>query len=995
MSWLYACTIYPLQLFYKYVYLACIRVTGSYGLGLIGLSLCAAVAFVPLGRMAKKAKWKEDHLQDVMRPQIEKIKAQYTGAERQEAIARLYKRYSYHPLMTLRSAIGILLQFPFLTAAYKMVQELTILKGQSFWFIKDLSVADGLWGGVNALPIIMTLINFASIATAPNMRGKERVQAVVIALLFLWLLYGAPSALLIYWTCNNINYLAQNFVFHDKKEAEKSRMFSFSLFSGNELALGNNGHAVLNISLFVLLALIVSFFVFEIREVFDAFVKIAENDKTYLNVAVRRLYRCVLLVCSFPTLFFFKRLLEQKFTALEVLLKALLSGISFAALFFFTHHYLVPIGVPNINGGKFTLLLLCIVAYSLMIFTIAVPYSTLKIELERALGGQEHRIYIGSVFVAVLLLFTFCESELYYSDPSFFTESLPKLLLGLAPYAVGVFVLAVALFFIVPHGMKLMLAVMALFAVIILMLNTFVFSGNYGSLDVTMLSAPQSLYSKQNWYKDIGVLLIAATIISAVLKFRLVKVVCKILVFVCLSLGIFSGYAMFSTRFASQSAVSKQTHNLLPDFHDRLWGFSKEGKNVIIFFWDMFTGGHMQEILANRPELKKKLAGFVWYPDTLAVGQNTFLSAPSLLGGSHYLPPEWNKDYKTSNIDKLHKAYSVLPNAFLDAGFDVVIAGLPYADMKQLRKCLNNRNALLLSPSTWGKQYEKYWYKMLNRAQRVLTSDLSKFIVSVSLFRVAPSSLRASIYDNGNWRGVTRDVELVTETSVIKEMAPLQFMSTFSNVNVHSNTFKLFYSTLSHRPWHLPEKSLIPVADPYPATEGSFFLVNGVIPEHLYSENHMLGFLAQFCDWLKSEHIYDNTRIIIISDHDEADSNMLNSSLGGNWSGIVPYGQKKVYRGRAHALMLFKDFKATGDLTIDSEKLVSTEDLPAFACMDLFNIKTIPNRYLLEKLLKNDHRVRYHFGGGWRPQEHGANTMKYHLQHEVVGSIFNPQCYKY
>ena len=79
-------------------------------------------------------------------------------------------------------------------------------------------------------------------------------------------------------------------------------MSSCNFSSGNELALGDNGRTVLNVSFFVLLALAVSFFVFEIREVFDAFAKIAENDKTYLNVAVRRLYRCALLVCLFPTL---------------------------------------------------------------------------------------------------------------------------------------------------------------------------------------------------------------------------------------------------------------------------------------------------------------------------------------------------------------------------------------------------------------------------------------------------------------------------------------------------------------------------------------------------------------------------------------------------------------------------------------------------------------------------------------------------------------------
>ena len=96
--------------------------------------------------------------------------------------------------MSLRSAIGVLLQFPFLTAAYPMVSELTILKGQSFWFIKDLSLPDGLWGGVNALPIVMTLINFATVATEPNMRGKERVQAVVLVAA-LWRAVGVVGVL--------------------------------------------------------------------------------------------------------------------------------------------------------------------------------------------------------------------------------------------------------------------------------------------------------------------------------------------------------------------------------------------------------------------------------------------------------------------------------------------------------------------------------------------------------------------------------------------------------------------------------------------------------------------------------------------------------------------------------------------------------------------------------------------------------------------------------
>ena len=210
MSILYMCTIYPLELIYKHIYLACVSVVGSYGVGLMVMSLVTFVIFVPLKKWAKKAAGKERDIQDVLASQIAKIQSESTGAERQERISKLYKRYGYHPVMAIRSAIGAGLQIPFLMAAYYMISGLKGLEGQSFLFVKNLSRPDGLLFGLNLLPIVMTLINFATTFTTKDMRTKDRVQAVVIALLFLALLYSAPSALLIYWTCNNILYLAEN-----------------------------------------------------------------------------------------------------------------------------------------------------------------------------------------------------------------------------------------------------------------------------------------------------------------------------------------------------------------------------------------------------------------------------------------------------------------------------------------------------------------------------------------------------------------------------------------------------------------------------------------------------------------------------------------------------------------------------------------------------------------------------------------------------------------
>lgn len=240
MSWLYSLTIYPLELVYKYIYTFCASLTGSYGIGLVALSVCTVVIFTPLKRMASSAQNKEWELQDILQPQIQKISSECSGAERHERIAKLYRRYGYHPVMAIRSAFGVALQVPFLMAAYYMISGLTALQGHSFLFIKDLSQPDGLLSGVNLLPIVMTLVNFAAAFTSKDMRCKDRLQAMVVALLFLWLLYGAPSALLFYWTCNNVIYLGQNFIDivnsrHSSKLEEYKIFIDDKMFNSNFL----------------------------------------------------------------------------------------------------------------------------------------------------------------------------------------------------------------------------------------------------------------------------------------------------------------------------------------------------------------------------------------------------------------------------------------------------------------------------------------------------------------------------------------------------------------------------------------------------------------------------------------------------------------------------------------------------------------------------------------------------------------------------------------
>lgn len=201
---IYQFTIYPIVCVYKVLYLALSEFLNDYGLAIIFLSVIIYILTHPLMSLAEKFQNEEKNIQSVLNPQLDEIKRNFSGAEQHKKIQRLYKRYAYHPFFAVRSIAGLLLQLPFLMAAYFMLEDLDNIIGQSWWFIDDLSNPDGLLSGINLLPFLMTAVNIFGTFAVKDFSNRERLQAAVIAILFLVLLYDASAALLIYWTFNNL-----------------------------------------------------------------------------------------------------------------------------------------------------------------------------------------------------------------------------------------------------------------------------------------------------------------------------------------------------------------------------------------------------------------------------------------------------------------------------------------------------------------------------------------------------------------------------------------------------------------------------------------------------------------------------------------------------------------------------------------------------------------------------------------------------------------------
>ncbi|MBB5225256.1 membrane protein insertase YidC [Treponema ruminis] len=209
--------IYPLEFIFDISYEFFFRLFHSPFFALAGVSTLITLLTLPLYNLAEKQSQEERSIQNKMKAQIARIKKTFTGDEQYMMLMAYYSENHYHPIMALRSSIGIIIQIPFFIAAYHFLSNLESLNGQGFFWIKDFSKPDSLYKigtlQLNVLPVLMTVINiFASSIYTKGFSLKEKMPIYITAIIFLVLLYTSPSGLVIYWTMNNVYSLVKNII---------------------------------------------------------------------------------------------------------------------------------------------------------------------------------------------------------------------------------------------------------------------------------------------------------------------------------------------------------------------------------------------------------------------------------------------------------------------------------------------------------------------------------------------------------------------------------------------------------------------------------------------------------------------------------------------------------------------------------------------------------------------------------------------------------------
>jgi len=264
----YTIIIYPITQILDLIFVFTQKLFKETGLSIICISGAISVLCLPLYMVAENWQEVERNIQKRLAPKIAKIKAVFKGDERYMILSTYYRQNHYHPIYTLRSSFGLLIQVPFFIAAYSYLVHLQSLQGESFLFIRDLGKPDALLpfaGGINVLPILMTLINcLAAAIYTQGLNVKYKLQLYGMALIFLALLYNSPAALVMYWTVNNLFSLVKNGYL--KLPFRKKHFLLFSIISIFALLLSyfvlfiRQGNTKLSILVTVLSVMVAAFF---------------------------------------------------------------------------------------------------------------------------------------------------------------------------------------------------------------------------------------------------------------------------------------------------------------------------------------------------------------------------------------------------------------------------------------------------------------------------------------------------------------------------------------------------------------------------------------------------------------------------------------------------------------------------------------------------------------------------------------------------------------
>ena len=512
----------------------------------------------------------------------------------------------------------------------------------------------------------------------------------------------------------------------------------------------------------------------------------------------------------------------------------------------------------------------------------------------------------------------------------------------------------------VKNSLTYALCVFFLFALV----NTFIFKGNYGGI-LSNLHFDTNIPKKpplQILIGDISIFILCATVVLLALKHLKPKIIFSVFLCIDISLagiGISDSIKIQKTYKSYAAAVDKQKAQ--SDIIEPVFHLSKTGKNVVVLMLDRAISSFVPRIFNELPETAAEFSGFVWYPNTATYNGHTMMGSPPLYGGYEYTPEKINARDDEPLVKKHNEALCVMPRLFSEHGFSAIITDASWANYSWVP---DNRIFWQwhdVKAKNLNGMYTSLWAKQHNIALFPQSEILKRNFIFFSFFRMLASSLRGALYDDGNWWNP--ELRNSQSNKILGLYSALDYLPELTAVDAKQNTFSCIVNELTHENEYLQ----------YPEYQPAMTVTNiGPNPfsdttqHQIYHVNAAaLKMAGEWFAYLRKNGVYDNTRIIIISDHGAAER--------------FPAFEKfpnmgKLFPAQANSLLMVKDFNANFPLKTDMA-FMTTADVPFLAAKDL--IKNPVNPFTGNSLSNNEKNngITYYTTHRFVPEAHHKNTF--------------------
>ncbi len=489
-------------------------------------------------------------------------------------------------------------------------------------------------------------------------------------------------------------------------------------------------------------------------------------------------------------------------------------------------------------------------------------------------------------------------------------------------------------------------AVAASIAAIAGVVNYMFFGKGLGTISICFLYDKYPEFSMKQLLINtlISVFIALAVAIICSKKSVIIKNVNRIAA-LALAVSLIIGSVSIEKVLADEGHPERAAYNTYID--KKIIPLNKNGKNVIVFMLDRAISGFFPFALNDEPQIKEIFDGFTYYPNTISFGGYTNYATPALFGGYEYTPTEINKRPQDTLVSKHNESIMVLPQLFADNKFDVTVVDIPYVNYQWK-----------YNTSIYGECKDINAYNIIGHCKNDLQEEFlpsfeasqKRSMVFFSLMRSAPLFTQNTIYQSGSYWASS--VVKYPISTFINSYSALGSLTELTNISEKDkNTFLMIQNDVTHYPIFLDESDYSIFSYSRQPDFRVLTLEDGSTLDISYYYGLMLyqtfkATLLEFGKWisyLKEQGVYDNTKIILVSDHGEG--------LGQFKSMLFESGVDVSFY---NPLLLVKDYNSSG-FSI-SQDFMTNADTPTLAVRDTIENPVNP---FTGKLISNSEKYSH------------------------------------